>query len=169
MAVAKQQTQLTLFDMPTHAEELAEAREAKHLSLHALARVTGVDVANLSRIERGLQQASGSTMRAIRTAQRELSEEDFALAQANIERGSKDHLRDLVAYQDDEATRYAVANLGSMTLTLIADLLDLCETTVDETLSSALEKVRAADGVELFAQLVRDVRTERDVRTKVGE
>lgn len=166
MAVTKQ---MTLFDMPSHAEQIAEARDAKHLSLHALARVTGVDVANLSRIERGLQQASGPTMQAIRKAQRELSDEDFELAQANIARGTKAHLRDLVQWQDDEAARYAVAHLGAMTLTLIAELLDLCETTVDETLSSALMKLRAADDVELFAQLVRDVRTERDARTKVGE
>lgn len=169
MAAPKQSEQLTLFHMPTHAEQVAEARDAKHLSMHALARVTGVDVANLSRIERGLQHASPSTMRAIRTARRELSDEDFELAQANIERGSKAHLRDLVGWEQDESAQYAVASLGAMTLPLIADLLDLCETTVDETLSSALSKLREADEVELFAELVRDARTERDARTKVNE
>lgn len=171
----KSDPQLTLFELPRHADTVRDAREAKGLSLHAVARAAGVDAATVLRIERDEQAPSRETLQAITSAMAGLEGEELELVRLGIERGSVEHLRDLVPCdgevawepEDDDppgliadrtaqwalskggdpVVRYVVkAHPGGASVEQVGEALHLGATAVQEAYYSALRKLREVAG-----------------------
>lgn len=129
------------------------AREARGLSIRALARLSGVDAMTILRAEQGEQISKSSTAGRLSRAlegdaevavQLGMTPERIALASASVEQGTKEHLRDLEPWERDDVARYAVRmHPGGLTMQQVAELLDLAEGTVAEAQASACAKLAA--------------------------
>ena len=142
--------QFSLFDdEPTFTAMLSgkairSAREARGLSIRALAKVAGVDAMTLLRIETGEQSGNTSTLSRISLAVVR-PEETIALARESIEPGTKAHLRDIEPWASDDVARSAVVmHPDGLTGDQVAELLSLSATAVDTAQREALEKLRVA-------------------------
>lgn len=112
------------------------------LSVRKLARLSGVSVRTIRRIEGGSQTATGKTLERLETVLRDHASQ---LEDAKVAPGSREELRDVVPWELDACAQYAVhCHPDGLSVSQIGELLDLDPRTVEVVEAVALAKLRLA-------------------------
>lgn len=156
-------------------------REEAGLSIRGFAAMVGIDPMTVLRVEAGKQSPDPRTVRLLARALERLEQsdaEELELQRLGIERGSREHLRDVVPWWRDEHAQAVVeAFPGGLPAWRIGEFLDLSETAVLETIASGCSKLAALaeqDGPEgdlcrEWVELIRERAEERDKARSVWD